>query len=407
MNGIEERLREDLRSFAQRAQPGAIRPLRVPDPPGRAGRVRWLVPRGRTGAARWLAPVAAAAAVVAVLAGLTLAGRAVGNRPSAPSAAAGMPRYYVTVVSTRSVSSKQTYEWLFHHKVPVPPKETETAIVHDSVTGRVVGWKRLPPVYNQDQGGITAAANDQSFAITTGSGIFMLGLAADGRPTQLRLLPISPDNYVTGDAAALSPDGSHLAVAVESNSGSFGIEVFSLATGAQKTWWGPVSGNLSWSGDGKQVMFLEASQTGGYLLLNTTGPAGRLLADSRRLPIPTPPFEGMAMLTPDGSGVITSTWQTAPGHVVISKIVELSSGSGRLLRVLRTASAHYSGNLYASGLSCGVLALGPVGVQPLVQCFALGRIEGSRFTQLPGGPPPAHPGRGGNNLLVTSWDAAW
>jgi hypothetical protein len=259
-------------------------------------------------------------------------------------------------------------------------------------------------------GGITAAADDRSFAITTALGIYLLRLGPGGRSATLTTLPLSPTEYVTGEAAALSPDGSQLAVTVEQSqcphSGcNFGIEVYSIATGAQRTWWGPVSGNLSWSGDGKQIMWLEASETGNYLLLNTTRPAGTLLADSRRLPIPYPPFGQLAALTPDGSGVVTSTLQIAPGHILIGKIVELSASTGRLLRVLHTASAHYSGEAYALGLTCAVQALGPVGVQPLVQCFGLGRIEGSQFTKLPGS--PVRPGSSGVRGFASVWSAAW
>src|SRR6185437_4101407 len=70
MTDLEDRLRAELDDFAQRANPATIRPLQPP--PGRAAR---QAPRRMR---RWLAPVAAATAVAAVIAGVTLAVRPAG-----------------------------------------------------------------------------------------------------------------------------------------------------------------------------------------------------------------------------------------------------------------------------------------------------------------------------------------
>jgi hypothetical protein len=98
---------------------------------------------------------------------------------------------------------------------------------------------------------------------------------------------------------------------------------------------------------------------------------------------------------------------------VVAKIVERSASTGRVLRVLHTATTHYSGtDPFSVEAGCNVLALGPAG-QPLVQCFGFGWLRGSTFLPLPGGPatpPPAGPGRparpspGG---FAQSWAAAW
>jgi hypothetical protein len=37
---------------------------------------------------------------------------------------------------------------------------------------------------------------------------------------------------------------------------------------------------------------------------------------------------------------------------------------------------------------CRILALGPTGVHALVECFGFGRLDGTRFTPLPGVPDP-------------------
>ena len=62
MTDLEERLRRDLKELSQRVGPGSVRPLR--DPPARR----------RARAVRWLAPAAAVAAVLGVVAGVSLAG---------------------------------------------------------------------------------------------------------------------------------------------------------------------------------------------------------------------------------------------------------------------------------------------------------------------------------------------
>lgn len=51
---------------------------------------------------------------------------------------------------------------------------------------------------------------------------------------------------------------------------------------------------------------------------------------------------------------------------------------------------------------CGVLSLGPTGVQPLVQCLSFGRINGTTFTPLPGGS-----GKINRNGPTTARNAAW
>jgi len=53
---------------------------------------------------------------------------------------------------------------------------------------------------------------------------------------------------------------------------------------------------------------------------------------------------------------------------------------------------------------CKVLSLGPTGVHALVQCFGLGRVDGTRFTPLPGVPNPNATTVSGSGYLGT---AAW
>jgi Tol biopolymer transport system component len=64
---------------------------------------------------------------------------------------------------------------------------------------------------------------------------------------------------MAADAAAVSPDGRKLAVAVQSGGSQRGaIEVMTLATGAVTTWTAPRSGwatQLSWARHGRELGF--------------------------------------------------------------------------------------------------------------------------------------------------------
>src|SRR5436190_19441918 len=103
MTDLEDRLRAELDVFAQRANPDVIRPLRPP--PGRAPR---RMPR-------WLVPVAAAAAVPAVILGVTVAVHPAGRHPAA-ALVAGVPLYYLTMDRPSS-------------------GQVVTAVLHSSATG--------------------------------------------------------------------------------------------------------------------------------------------------------------------------------------------------------------------------------------------------------------------------------
>jgi hypothetical protein len=385
MNGIEERLRDELKDFAQRAQPGSVRPLRAP------------APRRRPRTARWLTPVAAATAVVAVVAGLTLAGRAVGRQPASRgpgriSAYPGMPAYYV-VLEQRVASSHGRHI------------DIETADVYDTVTGRLLDKVQVPEdgAYAGNTT-VTAAANDRVFAISgADNSLFVLRLAANGHCEGLRRLPVK-DARELYTSPALSPDGSHLAylARVCGNGGcAYGVGVMPIAQPSAAKFWlwlGLAPGNLSWAPDGKQVMFdlawgkLIARDTQ-YRLLNVAGLGGDLLTESRQISLPVGMRGQRALLTPGARSVVGSMVLTGPGrHGVTGEIVEMSRSTGRL-RQLYVTKTRWNGD-------CGVLSLAPTGVQPLVFCYGkFGLIEDGRFTARPG-----YPARW---MLLSGWNAAW
>jgi hypothetical protein len=328
-----------------------------------------------------VAPVAALAAVIGVITGVSMATRSPGRQASR-----GMPPYYVILQDGSSDN-------------PVA-----TAVVRDSATGRVLTKVR----FSWRPGGaqsITASANDQTFLINEGSALLLLRLAADGhsgRISRLRITVPESVNYV-----ALSPGGNMIAIESQTCTGNdcqySKIRVISLKTGATRTWATRAPAGypmwIAWDGDG-HVLFSwvpahpAPSRPTGYRLLDVTGRGGNLL-NARTLPLPPLPvltgysIPESAFITPDGRAVIASTLAavgSGQSPAVVMKIVEWSLRSGRLLRVL-LRGRESPANPPASEM-CWVFSLGPTGVHALIECpypkFVFGRWDDGRFTPLPG-----------------------
>jgi hypothetical protein len=382
---------------------------------------------------RWLAPIAAMAAVIGVVAGVSLAGRGSSELPAAtsPEPAGTMPRYYVNV---------------YQNFVEASPAHFVTlAVVHDSATGAALTTVRVPTMTGwhgaTGQPSVAAAGDDRTFVITetvekaTGAArrngvpvafrnvtnFYLLRVAANGRSASLSPLPVSIGN-LTVDDVAVSADGRKLAVAAQScqNSGRCtftGIRVITLATGAAADWTTQASGaawNLSWAGD-RYLAFRWQEKSGqGYRLLDVAGMGGNLLAApaiaspalTTIVPAPTTTpapvtgdygFTPPALITADGRVVITTAVRHIPEgnglDTVVASVVELSAGTGRVLKVLYTTTARdVTPPAPSTGQGCQVLSLGPTGVQPLVGCssltgagsFTFGRLENGNLTALPG-----------------------
>jgi hypothetical protein len=401
VSDLEQRLRRDLKDFSQRVGPDSIRPLRVPPA------------RRRSRAVRWLAPVAAVAGVIGVITGVSVVGPPAGKQPASAIAqpTGPMPRYYVTAFQTFAGN---------------PNGGPSTfAAVHDSATGATLATVRVPTLTSHGGTGglgITAAADDRTFLITQqpypGVGTFyVLRVADDGRSAKLSKLPVSlPGSLTVSDQPALSPDGRRLAMDVQDCSNTSckyaGIRVVTLATGAVSSWTTTANGSpasVSWVGNGQVAFEWQSNarvappgQPTGYRLLSLGG-TGRDLLAAQAIGSPAPePTQYMptALVTSDGSIVVTSAVRNIPnGHgryTVVAKIVELSARTGQLLRVLHTATvSDVSGGMNGIGVldqQCNVLSLAPSGVHVLVACFAFGRVDGSRFTPLPGFPSSSSSG---------------
>ena len=377
---------------------------------------------------RWLAPVAAVAAVIGVVAGVSLAGRSQGHQPAPlqspipPEPVAPMPPYYVTAF--------QTYDGGNGRLI------LTFAVVHDSATGAVLATVRVPTLTAQGGTGglsITAAGDDRTFIITEQPGppvvgFYLLRVAANGRSAKLSRLPLSLPGYLSVTDVALSPDARRLAMDVQHCNAKTqscpytGVRVITIATGVVSTWTTRANGapfNVSWAGNERVAFEWQsgvrtppAGQQSGYRLLSLAGPRRDLLA-ARAIGSPSAEptyYVPTALVTADGSMVITSTVQNIPdGHgryTVVGKIVELSASTGRRLRVLHTATVPnatggQSGTAGQLDQGCNVLSLAPRGVHVLVECFGFGRLDDRRFTPLPGFPSPSGSGISGQQA------AAW
>jgi hypothetical protein len=292
----------------------------------------------------WLAPLAAAVAVIAAVAvALTISSGIGGGQPGKPAAHrsdpfAQVPRYLVALTGGNTL-----------------PDQGRRAVVAATATGAVLGGVTPPRPY-QVFTWLAAAGNDRTFVLAAqraqpiagargmigGTGaarFYRLELHGSGRPGALRPLRLPP---VSGsiNGFALSPDGSRLAVSTTQAPGSAVrtslIQVFTLATGAQRSWsWSgvgwvgqdkPSAQSLVWAGDDRTLLFKQYRGVGGagaqIRLLDTTAPGGSLTAASTRVPFsgalisgrvedPVQDYGNM-LLTSDGHKIIsvvaTFTW---------------------------------------------------------------------------------------------------
>jgi hypothetical protein len=377
---VEDQLRHEMRTEAERVQKESIRPLRVPAP-GRQSRT-----------VRWLAPVAAAAAVAGLIAGVTIAGHNAGKVPNPQTLTAGAPKYYITLDS-----------------VPLGgTKFVVTAVVRSSANGAPISSVQLLRSQSFPQPlAITGAANDRAFLVSVPGGLKIIRLAADGHVLELTQLPKIPElDELNG--AVLSPDGTEVVVpigpAYSCKSCAHGIAMYSVTTDLTRKWLLP-SGNedvwspVNWSDDGHEV-FLSGGLGHGYRLLDVAEPAGSLLASSRPIHGPNPlpakmlrqgwvTYGADSWLMPGAKTLFTAYSRLSTARhggsresIETARILETSASTGRLVRVLATFSAPVASD---AGIGCIPVSLGPSGVHMLMWCNnGFGRLDGKRFTPLPG-----------------------
>ena len=388
----EDLQRELAAAFHEEADPIARTGI---EPVARLGRANRHGHRPRRAALRAGAVTAAALAaavtvVVAVArsapgpgagaspAGLLLAAK-VATAPSAAAAAQGMPPFYV-----------------------VADHDQLAAYVRDSASGRLLSTVRLPAGTDPKLTQVTAAGDDRTFvlalfSLARGTRFYALRITDGGRSAGLTLLAIRPlPTREAVDSVALTPDGTRLAVAIQTGGRDGKIEVITLATSAVRTWTTTRGGdglpeNLSWDAAGRRLAFTWSGATSadGLWLLDTSAPGAGLLSGQRLLPQTVGPDEVQsALINPSARTIIASVTYNGTMRVtrgtVVGGIVEVSAQTGRPLRTLLAQRAAHSSDAGWYITSCLLPSIDATGNHLLVSCGKFGRLDRGRFTTLPG-----------------------
>jgi len=322
---VEDRLREAYRAAAQTIPPDGIRSPREPVTVIAPGRTRR---RGRRAAdARILVPLAAAAAIVAIAAGVPalLSGRTpAAPRPTGGAGLASAPptRPHRAVLPKKAQPRTPTLD--------IPPGAPPffvttdggpgtTLYVYRTDTARLVAQVTLP--HPGDSFAAAAATSDPlryvvavGHAYTCGTRLYTIRLSPDGQSAIYKALSVAtlPEDV---SSLAVTPDARSLAYAGEfcsdSSGGQGDIGYVNLATRAISRWTAPKQeniGSLSLSASGSEIGFtvgptkLFQAEAG---LLATDAPTGtvaeraQVIASAGQFrPAGTVP-EG-AMLSPGG-----------------------------------------------------------------------------------------------------------
>jgi hypothetical protein len=378
MTPPEQKLRDKLRAALRETAaeiPAQAPPLYLSPQPeashngqnGQNGRnARWRA---------WAAPLAAAALVMAAVAGsLTVVG-SLKHQPAAagPSASAGpygVPAYYVALTTAKPQSDLQN---MLDSSSPTD----NAAELRSTQTGAVLA-KITPPQPYVSFTGVTAAADDRTFVLSAqgrkpsdaeppfpAERFFLLRIDPAARPSaRMTLIPL-PAGYVpAGDdirAMALSPDGTHLAAEI-ANSALYAekLSVFDLATGTERSWsvlscskcfpngggllWFGVNiDTLSWTADSQHVAFIWENTV---RLLDTRAAGSGLLTGSKTVATWTGGVVGLnqwraAIITPDGRTVlgIESLSRIGRNPPLREHLVTWSTATGRQTAVLNNLNA--------------------------------------------------------------------
>jgi hypothetical protein len=356
MTRTQDRLADALAAAARRIPDETLRPLIAPPP--------------RRRRAAWLAPAAAAAAVMlAVGLAMAVSSRLSGSGQGGPPALSGLGpaiaplRYYVEA----DINGEKT-------------------LVRSTATGAVTATVPVPNVINSGGDPTVAAASNGTFFVASfewgggGERIYRFRLTGAGKVAGFSLVPggvLGAGQQV--DAMAASPDGSQLAVGISffvpnpdpnktyPPEPSDEITVLHAATGVKTVWRGGASGlgrtfgvaNLSWTGDGRRLVFLGRSceqagpgdsetclsgpRTAEVRTLDPSSGGGTLdsgqllLAQSARFP-----YIAQALISPDGltitavvlTGPVFGTRQIGGAVPDYLKVAQISVATGRELAVL-------------------------------------------------------------------------
>ena len=421
MTSLETRLRTDMRTESELIEPRSIPPLRLPartlDPPGAQRRRdprRWPA---------WMTGLAAAAAVIAVIAGaLAIAHEVSRAGPSRPANDGGpawysrIPPYYAYAVQG------STYRRIVHGTQYGDGVVARYVKVRATASGKLLTTVSPPAPYNAFVS-FTGDASDNAFVFAAERDTYSKKgneryKQDQSRPLKFTILRITPGGHTrlsplslpeTLTAAqqptvALSPDGTKLAVAYGGSGKPAVVQVITLATGQMRQWVSPppaptpvLIGLGAWASDGQILavgqMFIEP---GGIIrsgptqmrLLDTAAPGTNLAAGQ---PVTLHGARGFSsFLTPDGTKLI-SGYGGSPGRLSATTesgaLGVYSARTGALLRVVARWQLHGRGFLPRranqmvawSNFSGGRLII----EMPRRKLSEVGFLTGDKFTPLP------------------------
>jgi hypothetical protein len=373
----------------------------------------------------WVGPLAAAAAVVIVVVGSVAVGSSFARSGKGRSGNSGASK---PGVSAGSYAGVPPYY--------VAMGNPSLAIVRATATGATL----VRITTNTPFVGVAGAANDRTFVLDAQRQIIgpsvtwpgqpqfsLLRLTASGTEesySRLALAPLPKGSAVTG--LALTPDGSKLAVAIELGKwrtarGVMEIRVYTLATGAYRTWSAPGSADsedpagftgsgtdgsesISWGADSRTLAFdwMNGSLRG-VRLLDTAASGDNLIADSRLAVIeinfsshsgpPTFPFPSKDDVSPcvtdsimslDGSAVVCGYSTNMDGQETTTGFIRYSTRTGKPVALIGVYQFQGQGaggdNTLLWVNSTGTMAIGGIGTPSGIQT---GVINGGKFTPLP------------------------
>jgi hypothetical protein len=417
VNVSADQVRAATRGAAAVITKDTVPPLRLDESPG--GRR----PRpGRRTRPAWVAPLAAAAAVVVVAWGgvtasslLTKSGTPRPGASGAPTRGAsvgsytGVPPYYVAVANSSLTVVRATWTGATLARIT-----TSTPVV--GVAGAADGRTFVLDEQRSVMGASVTWVGQPAF--------YLLRLTASGTEESLTRLavPAVPNGTVVS-GLALSPDGSKLAVDVDSGGWPqarlMEIMTYTLATGAFRSWTASgvtnpdasfgftgsgVDGaqSISWTADSRTLAFgVENASDVSVRLLDTAAGGTDLMADSRLAVIvrnfrdlvqslrhAAPPYYFVscitdAMISMDGSAIVCG-YSTSIGKATTMGFAQYSTATGKMDQVV--GLVHFKGmapigiSLYWVN-SAGNIA---IGTSETAGGGRVGVMNGDTFTPLPG-----------------------
>jgi hypothetical protein len=422
MTDTEDLVRSTTRALA--ATVSAVRPL---PPLEEALRRNEVTPGHRTRPA-WLAPLAAAAAIIILAGGGVTAGSLLAKsgtpRPGAPSAPArgaaparsapansyaNVPPYYVAVASSSLTVVRATWTGATLARIT-----TRTPVV--AVAGAADGRTFVLDEQRSIMGGNVTWVGQPEF--------YLLRLTASGTEESLTRLavPAIPNGTVVS-GLALSPDGSKLAINVDSGTSPWTarlmeIMTYTLATGAFRSW--TTSGvtnpdapfgftgsgvdgaqGISWAADSRTLAFGVQQMTEvSVRLLDTAAGGTDLMADSRlaaivqdfrdvgRLRNAAPPYYFVscatdAMISMDGSAIVCG-YSTTVSNTTTMGFAQFSTATGKMNHVV--GLVHFQGHAPIGISMYWVNSTGKIaiGTSETAGRGRVGVMNADTFTPLPG-----------------------